>query len=428
MPSNYGISISIVCGGSILEEYAWQSADERTASCFVPSASGKNFEIILTNNLNLQDVSVSITVDGSPIGRYYLAPGQKLLPGIYVSETTTKPFRFRSLVFNDEKGIHDPWSFTWENTGSIGFSIYRCRSTGIEQFRPQDPALVSYTARYGKARAATPAVLTGGEVPIKPIQGVGGITIDPHDKPYAKILVQYRPREILQMQGVIKTAFSCPSTASSTEILQAQGAVKTASSRPSTASSTAVSQPGRKRSLDSMSLLAESSGRPSQRLRGTPLTENSPPRLRSSHSTDSRQSGGSWAVHPAPSLPGGPGTPGELALMKTRLKHATEQMHGAMREMRSSMELMNSSMHQMQFLQQRIEALEARQLPPPPSLSTALMPVHTASQSSPTAADAVWSQQDRPSARTFASFSKDVEHNGREQELLDEGVGELQWP
>lgn len=63
-------------------------------------SSEQNFEIILTNNLNLQDVSVSITVDESPIGRYYLAPGQKMLPGIYVSETTTKPFRFRSLVFN----------------------------------------------------------------------------------------------------------------------------------------------------------------------------------------------------------------------------------------------------------------------------------------------------------------------------------------
>ena len=61
---------------------------------------GKSFEILLTNNLNLQDVSVSITVDGNPIGRYYLAPGQKMLPGIYVSENMTKPFLFRNLVFN----------------------------------------------------------------------------------------------------------------------------------------------------------------------------------------------------------------------------------------------------------------------------------------------------------------------------------------
>lgn len=41
MPSNYGISIFIVCSGSILEEYAWQSVDERTVSCFVPGAEGK---------------------------------------------------------------------------------------------------------------------------------------------------------------------------------------------------------------------------------------------------------------------------------------------------------------------------------------------------------------------------------------------------
>ena len=36
-----------------------------------------------------------------------------------------------------------------------------------------------------------------------------------------------------------------------------------------------------------------------------------------------------------------------------------------MRQMRGSMELMNRSMRQMQFLQQRIEALEERQAPPP---------------------------------------------------------------
>lgn len=41
MPSNYGIAISIVCDGAFVEEYATQAVDERTVSCFVPSASGK---------------------------------------------------------------------------------------------------------------------------------------------------------------------------------------------------------------------------------------------------------------------------------------------------------------------------------------------------------------------------------------------------
>ena len=41
MPSNYGISISVVCGGAVLDEYAWQAVDDRTVSCFVASASGK---------------------------------------------------------------------------------------------------------------------------------------------------------------------------------------------------------------------------------------------------------------------------------------------------------------------------------------------------------------------------------------------------
>ena len=53
----------------------------------------------------MQDVSVSITLDGNAIGRYYLAPGQKMLPGLYVSETLTKPFRFRDLVLTSMDSI-----------------------------------------------------------------------------------------------------------------------------------------------------------------------------------------------------------------------------------------------------------------------------------------------------------------------------------
>lgn len=64
-----------------------------------------------------------------------------------------------SSEYPDEKGIHNPQFFSWENTGSMEFSICRCRQTSIEQFRPQDPTLVSQTTRNGQARAGTPSIL-----------------------------------------------------------------------------------------------------------------------------------------------------------------------------------------------------------------------------------------------------------------------------
>lgn len=129
----------------------------------------------------MQDVSVSITLDGNAIGRYYLAPGQKMLPGLYVSETLTKPFRFRDLVLTsmdsvvlradvvtdfipDDKGFQDLSYYTWDNTGSIDFSIYRCSKTRIEQFRPQDTgsvygeASIGTPASEGRARSSTPSI------------------------------------------------------------------------------------------------------------------------------------------------------------------------------------------------------------------------------------------------------------------------------
>ena len=40
MPNNHGIFISVVCNGTVLDEYAVQQLDERTVSCFVPSVKG----------------------------------------------------------------------------------------------------------------------------------------------------------------------------------------------------------------------------------------------------------------------------------------------------------------------------------------------------------------------------------------------------
>lgn len=102
------------------------------------------------------------------------------------------------------------------------------------------------------------------------------------------------------------------------EILQMQGVVPSSSSRPSTASSTAVSHTARKRSLESVSgLLSESGMRPSQKLRGSSPTENlpSPGSVRSSHGTHSRSNSQTWAPQPALNLLG-TGTLEELAHMK----------------------------------------------------------------------------------------------------------------
>lgn len=127
MPTCRGVLISVWCNGTALDEYATRTVDERTVSCFIAGQPEKasaslsspvvpnfayrayfvvqDFEILLSNTLEAQDVSVDVTVDGIAVGRYYLAPGQKMLPGIYISETLTKPFRFRNLVFNGKSWI-----------------------------------------------------------------------------------------------------------------------------------------------------------------------------------------------------------------------------------------------------------------------------------------------------------------------------------
>ncbi|KIP04659.1 hypothetical protein PHLGIDRAFT_183088 [Phlebiopsis gigantea 11061_1 CR5-6] len=102
MPSVNGVYISVISEDDILDEYAIENLDDRTVGCFVPGAPDKTFQILLTNTLNLQGVSVAIIVDNNPIGRYYLAPGQRLLPGLYATDSTLRPLKFRTLVFEGE--------------------------------------------------------------------------------------------------------------------------------------------------------------------------------------------------------------------------------------------------------------------------------------------------------------------------------------
>ena len=63
-----------------------------------PKRCIQNFEIYVANELPAQDVSISIRIDGTFIGRYFLTgQGKNVLPGLYVSDSVTKPFCFREL-------------------------------------------------------------------------------------------------------------------------------------------------------------------------------------------------------------------------------------------------------------------------------------------------------------------------------------------
>lgn len=207
---------------------------------------------------------------------------------------------------------------------------------------------------------------TGDEIPMKKtVDAVRGATIDPPDKPYAKIIIRYRPAEILQKQGLISS-----------------------SSRFSTPSSTAISisNPTRKRSLGSTSLFLTDSGRPMQRLRGMASADltSSPHSQATSLRTSSRSQ--TWMAPPALTLHGASGTSAELMLVKEQLSHANNQMNVAMKQMYASMDLMNRSMRELQSLQQRIEALEATRQEQPqllPAASLTLPPIRY--QSGPTA-------------------------------------------
>ncbi|KAJ3544046.1 hypothetical protein NM688_g5787 [Phlebia brevispora] len=188
----------------MVDEYGYRNEDDYTT-----------FEIFVSNDLAKQDVCISIRIDGTFIGRYFLGLGQNVLPGLYVSECVTKPFRFRELNIPDDQTLRDPQRWKWENMGLMEFCVYRCVKKSREKFK-SDYIQPANDNPIASSQASAHSVSTGPERPIPRIEGVQGVTLDPPDQPFARMIFRYRPRETLQAQGVMSDRSSLPPISSHT--------------------------------------------------------------------------------------------------------------------------------------------------------------------------------------------------------------------
>ena len=196
----------------------------------------QTFEIYVANELSAQDVSISIRIDGTFIGRYFLTgQGKNVLPGLYVSDSVTKPFCFRQLKIPGESPRHRMPAMkasladdadqmnrlcailvissgrTWASWNFVYIDAYARAVTSFGRRTSRNPRWLA-RKELDRARSLRKAwrescskhrptqlslnVLysTGPERPIPKIEGVQGVTIDPPNEPFARVIFRYRPR------------------------------------------------------------------------------------------------------------------------------------------------------------------------------------------------------------------------------------------
>jgi len=198
---------SIICGEDELEMYDVKQEGSNSTTAFVASEAGKQFRIVITNNLLDFDLRTILYIDGERVSSYFFRAGQKKpveFRGVQNSATTVLPFKFQELETVDPDLEH---ALVGPEMGTIEVQAFRCRYRCSRPRQPSEHAkLQLHQGRVSERskKAGWHHVSTADEVPCE--FGSSVVTsdnIDPNDAPFESLNVVYRPKELLMAQGVV---------------------------------------------------------------------------------------------------------------------------------------------------------------------------------------------------------------------------------
>ncbi|CAL1699718.1 unnamed protein product [Somion occarium] len=165
----------------------------KTATCFIPSKEGQEFEICwkseLANNLSFRSY-----IDGRAMGRSSCCPfrhGSRW--GIRSSPTTRLPFKFANVVLSDDDSLMTDGSGL-QNIGTIvvevGRIIHAEGKLGTNFVLPGEIGPVHEKTK----KAGSHCVMFGETVPCPNHARTSSRPLNPGEGIWAKFIFQYRPR------------------------------------------------------------------------------------------------------------------------------------------------------------------------------------------------------------------------------------------
>ncbi|OBZ67486.1 hypothetical protein A0H81_12606 [Grifola frondosa] len=199
-----GYELRVICEGKALPEYDVQvEGDENTVACYIPSASGKKFEIEWQDHAGLCHTAIRIRLDGQRLSGNRCKPfGRGSKTGIRTSVNVRRPFIFSNLETSDDDNLAT--KCVSKDLGVIEVRVTRIKPNVIHQKFSASQFLNVGTVHETSKKAGAHCVSLGEGV--ESINTEGRVKTDllfKSEQFYVKFLFRYRPADLLQAQGII---------------------------------------------------------------------------------------------------------------------------------------------------------------------------------------------------------------------------------
>ncbi|RPD77297.1 hypothetical protein L226DRAFT_559352 [Lentinus tigrinus ALCF2SS1-7] len=203
-----GYEVWITCDGEPLPEYQTQvEGDDKTIACFIPSESGKEFVIHWRDNVKTTWLKYTFKLDGRSLSHAQASSAGVTgkVAGVLTGPDIEQPFQFADLRTSDDDALLNNM-FSNADLGTIQVSV--CRVHEHFTVVPFTPATFSAVGtvheRSKKAGAHNVTLGKGSRVADHPHRYLcHREPIDLSEGYVATFLFRYRPRALLQAQGVM---------------------------------------------------------------------------------------------------------------------------------------------------------------------------------------------------------------------------------
>jgi len=200
-------NFAIECDENELETYDVKQEGPNSTTASVASEAGKQFTIVITNNLLDSDLVVDLHIDGervrSPVFSAGNAGQRRVISGLQTSATSTLPFKFQELELVDPDLEDAPVVSEMAQIGSIEARAFRCQIQRTVEYEPTNRRLHGGRVSERSKKAGWHHVSFADEVINEKAATSHVKYTDKLDAPCASVKVFYRPRELLMAQGVI---------------------------------------------------------------------------------------------------------------------------------------------------------------------------------------------------------------------------------
>ncbi|KAI0716754.1 hypothetical protein C8Q76DRAFT_616324 [Earliella scabrosa] len=207
-----GYDVWVTCDGEQLPEYQTKVEGDqgKNVACYIPSESGKNFVIHWRDGVGRDWLTLTFKLDGSTLGHSSLCvAGQSgKRAGVLTSADIEQPFEFANLHTTDDDSLLTGLSNNNE-LGTIEVSVRRVRSeyTLVPYYPGGFNPVGSVHERSKKAGAHSVSLGKGTKISGQPCQYLERhAAVDPLEGYVAVFVFRYRPRALLQAQGIIPSS------------------------------------------------------------------------------------------------------------------------------------------------------------------------------------------------------------------------------